>query len=341
MAENITSGMSELSISSADAGQRGPRIIVQGGAFNPYQEPSGRKEDFMTGVKESAKAGYAILTNGGTAVDAVEAAVRELEDNGNFNAGYGSYLNNNGEVECDALIMDGNTLDTGAVMNGRYFRNPVSLAKKIMQDSYHCALSGDGALEFALRHGVRLYDPSKLISERAREKTYKYENFPKTVRTIYPGGPFEEEHDTVSAVAMDAKGNLACAMSSGGIPGKLKGRVGDAALVGCGGYANKHGAATVSGHGESIMKMTLAREVVSMMEEDEGKESKDAQESAEIASKKLLKRIGFCGACGIIAIDKNGKFGREFKTKAMPWASIVGKQMEYGMDPYERKTEFL
>ncbi|XP_028408582.1 isoaspartyl peptidase/L-asparaginase-like [Dendronephthya gigantea] len=329
-------------------GQGGPRIIVQGGAFNPYQDRPGRKEDFMTGVKESAKAGNAILTDGGTAVNAVEAAVRELENNGNFNAGYGSYLNNNGEVECDALIMDGNTLNTGAVMNGRYFRNPVSLAKKIMEDSHHCALSGDGALEFALRHVVTLYDPPKLISERAREKICKYEDFPNTVRTIYPGGPFEEEggeyggeYDTVSAVAMDAEGHLACATSSGGIPGKLKGRVGDAALVGCGGYANKHGAATVSGHGESIMKMTLAREVVSMMEENEEKEPKDAQESAEIASKNLLDYNKYCGACGVIAIDKNGKFGRKFTTKAMPWASIVGKQMEYGMDPNERKTEFL
>ncbi|CAB4025766.1 isoaspartyl peptidase L-asparaginase-like, partial [Paramuricea clavata] len=210
-------------------GSISPRIIVQGGAYRSM--PCDKKDEYKKETKESARKGYAILMqNGGTAVEAVEAAVRELEDNGYFNAGYGSLLNNDREVECDAMIMEGHTLKCGAVISGRHFKNPVSLSKIIMYESPHCVLSGDGALEFA---GIKKFPtckPEELISEQAREKVkVSYKNYLDYVKYYYDGKPIGEETgdtlsavamdtdghgDTVSAVAMDTNGHLACAMST-------------------------------------------------------------------------------------------------------------------------------
>ncbi|XP_028408594.1 isoaspartyl peptidase/L-asparaginase-like [Dendronephthya gigantea] len=332
MAESITSGTSNLSISSSSATERErarereikPRILVQAGAFSHVL--CDIDKEYKRAPKSAAKEGYYILRNGGTAVDAVETAVRVLEDNGYCNAGFGSYLNNNNEVECDALIMDGDTLKNGAVMAGRHFRNPVSLAKKIMKDCHHSALSGEGALEFARKCSFPCYDQDELISKYSRDKTQEvnYENMPEFIEHHYPGKP-QMAMDTVTAVAMDADGKMACAVSTGGIAGKLKGRVGDVPMVGCGGYANKSGAATTTGHGESIIKMTLARDVVSMMEA-----GTNAQTSADNAVRKLLDTIGNLGAGGVIAIDKDGNFGKACRTEKMPWASIMAFRVMQG-----------
>ncbi|CAB3981311.1 isoaspartyl peptidase L-asparaginase-like [Paramuricea clavata] len=179
--------------------------------------PPDNKWEYKRATKESARKGYDILMNGGTAVEAVEAAVRDLENNEYFNAGYGSLLNNDGEVECDAMIMEGHTLRYGAVISGRHFKNPVSLSKIIMYESSHCALSGDGALQFAQRKGFPKCDPGELISELAREKVkVSYEDYLGYVKYYYGSKPLgKETHDTVSAVAMDTYGHLACAMSTG------------------------------------------------------------------------------------------------------------------------------
>ncbi|CAB4041961.1 isoaspartyl peptidase L-asparaginase, partial [Paramuricea clavata] len=136
---------------------------------------------------------------GGTAVDAVEAAVRVLEDNVFFNAGYGSVLNRNGEVECGAMIMEGHTLNNGAVISGRHFKNPVSLSKEIMYESSCCALSGDGALEFAREKNFPICKPEELIH---------------TPGPTPADGPDTSRTDTVAAVAIDANGHLACATST-------------------------------------------------------------------------------------------------------------------------------
>ncbi|XP_028392653.1 isoaspartyl peptidase/L-asparaginase-like [Dendronephthya gigantea] len=264
--------------------------------------------------------------NGGSAVDAVEAAVRVLEDNEYFNAGYGSALNNDGEVECDAMIMNGSALSTGAVISGRYFRNPVSLAKKIMNDTHHCALSGEGALNYAIEQGFPICDPNQLITKRARDSQIRYSDFVDYVR-FRLGHPVQ---DTVSAVARDANGRFACAVSTGGIAGsRLKGRVSDAAIVGCGGYANEHGAATTSGQGEYLMKMTLAREVVYMMES-----GMNAQVAAENALRKMRNRFQVSeGLGGVIAIDKDGNVGKACTTDYMGWASVNGDRMANGLNP--------
>ncbi|XP_028392649.1 isoaspartyl peptidase/L-asparaginase-like [Dendronephthya gigantea] len=296
------------------------QIIVQGSAFCrdlPELWSDISEVEYMEIIKDSAGEGHRILRDGGSAVDAVEAAVRVLEDNEYFNAGYGSTLNNDGEVECNAMIMDGSTLNTGAVISGRYFRNPVSLAKKIMNDTHHCALSGEGALNYAIEQGFPTCGPNQLITQRQRNLQKRYSDFMNYVR-VRLGLPVNPT-DTVSAVARDANGRLACAVSTGGIAGSLKGRVSDAAMVGCGGYANEHGAATTSGQGEILMKMTLAREVVYMMES-----GMNAQEAAENALRKMRDQFEQSGLGGVIAIDKDGNVGKACTTDYMGWASVNG-----------------
>ena len=341
--ENLTPAM-ERNIS--------PSIIVQGGAYS--QMLGHLTEEYEKVTKESAKTGYKKLMENKTAVEAVEVAVRVFEDNPCFNAGHGSYLNCEREVECDAMIMEGHTLNSGAVIGGRHFRNPISLCREIMSESEHCALSGEGALKFARDKNFPTVKPEELISSYA--VNIGRSSYQEYVDYHYRGKPvqaheteFDKEYkqyvkenfgeipptyDTVSAVAMDSKGNLACAMSTGGIAGKLKGRVGDAPLIGCGAYANKTGGATVTGVGESIMKMTLGREVVYNMENGQ-----DAQTAAENALRKMKDTVGDHG--GVIAIDKNGAFGKTFNTEKMVWASIKNNTLQFGLKENEVKTEQL
>ena len=325
--------------SATAEGNVAPRIIVQGGAFSPDMK-NHRNEEYKRATKEAAKEGHAVLMNGGTAVDAVEAAVRVLESNENFNAGRGAFLNNEREVECDAMIMEGGNLNTGAVMSGKYFLHPVSLAKKIMLESPHCALSGDGALTFARKKNFPIYDPNQLIPQEAKQQlNVSYENYLEWVEIYYGGLPLQKYTpptlDTVSAVARDTNGIFACATSTGGIPGKWKGRVGDAPLIGCGGYANKNGSATCAGHGESIMKVTLARQVVDNM-----KDGQSAEESAKSALENMENDVK--GRGGIIAIDRNGNYGKAFSdTLQMVWASIEGDTLTFGMEKDESKDEPL
>ncbi|CAB4009448.1 isoaspartyl peptidase L-asparaginase-like [Paramuricea clavata] len=220
-----------------------PRIIVQSGAYYILLFGERYREQILDELSQAAQNGYDLLTEGRTAVDAVEEAVRLLEDSKYFNAGHGSLLNNEGEVECDAMIMDGHTMETGAVMGARHFSNPVSLSRKIMEESYHCALSGEGALRFAERIGYPICDPKDLIEEEIKKRssdlnlTYKrYSDIIKCyiLGEALPDNPENNESeqpptssdaalrvrdtfDTVSAVALDSNGHFACATSTGNI----------------------------------------------------------------------------------------------------------------------------
>ncbi|CAB4030105.1 isoaspartyl peptidase L-asparaginase-like, partial [Paramuricea clavata] len=315
--------------SQAKEGKPSPCIIVQGGGYCAKISEHHLAKEYEQVTKKSAKDGYTILMNGGSAVDAVEAAVRVFEDSEYFNAGRGSSLNCFGEVECDAMIMDGHEMKTGAVMTVGRFLNPVSLSRKVMDESKHCALSAEGALEFARMINFPFCNPRELKGKNPNQNINvsnpEYDDFKKN---RYMGEAVLETGDTVSAVAMDVNGHLACATSSGGIAGKLKGRVGDVPLVGCGGYANEYGAATTTGDGECIMKMTLARDVVYNMES-----GKDAQVSAEEALNRMKTRVN--GNGGVIAINKDGKFGKACNTTDMVWASVEERKLEFGMNPAE------
>ncbi|XP_046853556.1 isoaspartyl peptidase/L-asparaginase-like isoform X2 [Xenia sp. Carnegie-2017] len=307
-----------------------PAIIVMGGVYSTRL--SKHISECCKTLKESAREGYKILMNDGTAVDAVEKAVSILEDCDLFMIGRGSPLNSEGEVECDAMIMDGDTLKTGAVISGRNFKNPVFVARKIMEKTQHCALSGDGALKFAQNNGLDWCEPNELLN---RQKVLPPEYFKDYAKYFMEEGPFPadapdfgpEETDTcdcAGAVAIDRDGKLACATSTGGIAGQLKGRISDTALVGCGGYANEKGAAAVNGLGEKLIKLNLARQVVIEIENENS-----AQEAVQSAVNLVQQRQN--GLAGGIAIDRHGNIGKAFKNDLMPWVSIKNDEMKLGL----------
>ncbi|KAK7902149.1 hypothetical protein WMY93_018918 [Mugilogobius chulae] len=257
-------------------------LVVHGGAWAIPDELAAAS---VSGVKAAACDGFSVLKKGGSALDAVEAAVRSLEDNNVFNAGHGAVLNSEGEVELDAIIMDGKTLGSGAVSSVKNIANPVSLARAVMEKTDHVMLTSRGANLFA----------ESIVREDFNAKW---------------------AHDTVGAVAVDSDGNVACATSTGGIRNKMVGRVGDSPVIGCGGYAdNFSGAVSCTGHGESILKVTLARLVISYMEQ-----GKSVEEASERALKYMGDRVH--GAGGAIVVTPSGQWAATFTTERMAWAAV-------------------
>jgi len=244
-------------------------LVVHGGA-KPIPRES--QPDFQRGTAAAADAGRAVLEAGGTAVDAVTAAVSVLESDPTFNAGYGSVLNEDGEVECDAAIMDGATLDAGAVAGARTLRHPIDVASRLLREPT-VLLVGDGADRFARLNGGATCEPRELISPDQAAS----------------GG------DTVGCVALDSRGDLAAATSTGGLDGKHRGRVGDSAVIGSGLYAdNELGAISLSGTGEHIIRLVLAARIL---------DERDSPHAIDDALTRL-GRIG--GEGGIILLDPSG-----------------------------------
>ena len=281
-------------------------IVVHGGA-GAWVLDSDRLREGVAACREAARAGHAVLLAGGGALDAVETAVHILEDCPALDAGRGSYLNANGEVEMDALIMDGRSLDLGAVAAIQRVRHPISLAREVMEQTPHAFLVGAGADAFADRIGFPRCAVEELLGETA---------------VVAPSpGPLG---DTVGAVALDAQGNLAAATSTGGTRQKLPGRVGDSPLVGSGGYAdNRTAGVSATGHGESLMKILISKQVC-----DYVATGLSAQAACEAAIKLLTERTG--GEGGLIALDAAGRVGVAFNTAAMPHAYVVGEALGEG-----------
>lgn len=254
-------------------------LIIHGGAksIRPHRETANRQ-----GCLAAAQAGCRVLRDSGTSLEAVEAVVRVLEDDPVFNAGYGSVLNAEGAVEMDAALMDGTSLDIGAVAAIQGIRNPISVARLLLRET-PVLLVADGAMRYAREHGAKLC---------AREMMISHEQFRSVAQS---------NHDTVGCVARDVSGAIAVGTSTGGLTGKLAGRVGDSPLPGCGFYADDmRGGAALSGDGESIAKMMLAAHVMQQLE------IVSAQSAATSAIERL-SRIG--GEAGAIVIDKSGQFG--------------------------------
>ncbi|MSP37793.1 MAG: peptidase T [Deltaproteobacteria bacterium] len=271
-----------------------PSIIVHGGA-GPIKDDSLVAR--LNGCKAAALAGWKILVAGGTALDAAEAAVVVLEDNPLFNAGTGSTLNSLGNVEMDAAIMEGQSLRAGAVAAVSGIKNPIKLARRVLEDGRHVMLAGAGALRFARGIGFPECDPDALIvaSEKIR---------------------WDAKHGTVGCVAFDAGGKLAVATSTGGIFNKLPGRVGDSPLIGCGTYADNYGAASCTGYGEAIMRLVLAKTAVDFL-----RNGNDAQNAAVHVIAELAAKLSSTG--GIILIDSSGKIGFARNTTHMPVCAIT------------------
>ncbi len=284
-------------------------MIVHGGA---WAIPDAEVEAHLQGVSAALDAGWRVLIAGGSALDACEVAVRVLEDDPTFDAGVGSFLNANGEVELDAAMMDGRTLQAGAVAAVQRVRNPVHLARHVMQ-SEHVLLVGVGAERLAAEAGVPLCDPRTLIIPRERARWERVRANPSLA-----GGAEFRGHDTVGALARDARGDLAVAISTGGTLNKLPGRVGDSPLVGCGFYAdNEAGACCATGHGESIMRVVLSKSVV-----DDLAAGASAAAAARRAIETLARRTG--GAAGCIVLRPDGSIGLYHNTPRMAHAYRCG-----------------
>ncbi|WP_211236779.1 isoaspartyl peptidase/L-asparaginase family protein [Sporocytophaga myxococcoides] len=293
-------------------------LLIHGGAGN-FKESDlspGQQRVYEKYLHEAVEEGYKILEEGGSSLDAVEAAVKIMEDAPVFNAGKGSVLNKEGHVEMDASIMSGKDLKAGAVAMVRHVKNPISAARMVMEKSNHVLLAGSGADEYARSIGMEMKDESYFITPSSLEQWKKANE-----RVPDPKGI--DKHGTVGAVALDLHGNLAAATSTGGILNKLTGRIGDSPIIGAGTYAdNNTCAVSATGHGEYFIRLTVARSIAALMEYK--------KISLELAVNEViqdrLSKLG--GNGGVIAVDKNGNFSIDHNTTGMFRAWKTEKKCE-------------
>ncbi|XP_041467690.1 isoaspartyl peptidase/L-asparaginase-like [Lytechinus variegatus] len=303
-----------------------PVIIVHGGAGDIAE---GREGAVYPGIQEAAREGYKILQDG-TALDAVERAVCCLEDNPQFNAGYGSKLNAAGELEMDAIVMEGKSLKSGAVSCVRDIKNPIKLARTVLEKTEHDFLIGKGLEAFIDEHGLTRTPPSELISERAINllESMKGTDYLSEVKREVRK---QTEHDTVGAVALDRFGNIACGTSTGGLTGQRVGRVGDSPLIGCGAYCdNAVGGVSTTGIGEAIMRIAMAARIILYMEH-----GMTGEAAAKKALEMMKERTGY--KSGAIVLGADGQPSPVFTTSGLPWASVKNGRISYGV----RKGDIL
>ncbi len=290
-----------------------PVLIVHGGAWDI---PAAQHEAHLDGMGAALASGRRVLEGGGSALDAVEATLSIMEEDPTFDAGRGSCLNTDGSVEMDASIMDGRDLSAGAVAALRNFLHPIRIARQVMERTEHVLLAGEGAATFARQAGFEPVDPMVLLTEREQERLRalrKDEGF----RTPYAFGRERDDgsdqarRGTVGAVARDRRRDIAAATSTGGTPKKIPGRVGDSPLIGCGTYAdNRAGGVSVTGWGESIIRVGTARTVI-----DHLRAGRSAEEAAKLALGELGGQIKGLG--GVIVIDSAGRLAAPYNTPQM------------------------
>lgn len=310
-----------------------PVIVIHGGAgtiLKSQMTPDAEKK-YTEGLKQALEKGYEILKKGGSSLDAVEAAVNVLEDNPLFNAGKGAVFTNEGRNELDAAIMNGKTLDAGSVAGVTVIRNPITAARAVMEKSEHVMMVGPGAEKFAKAQGITIVDPSYFYTESRwnslqrikREDSLKTQldhadTSAKQSHSYTNPDDKNWKYGTVGAVALDSKGNLAAATSTGGMTNKKFGRVGDAPLIGIGTYANNATCAiSCTGWGEYFIRLVMAKSISDMMEF--GKMSLDAA-----GQEMVMKRLPALGDQdkekadgGLIAVDKKGNISMPFNSEGM------------------------
>jgi L-asparaginase / beta-aspartyl-peptidase len=310
-----------------------PVLVIHGGA---WAMPDAMVDAHIRGVNNALAAGWHVLERGGAALDAVEEAVVIMEDDETFDAGRGSFLNRDGKVQLDALIMDGATLRAGGVGCVERLRNPVRAARKVLSESPHVYFVGEGAEKFAAEHGISLCDNKDLIIPREVERLREYqagaalrsENSSPDGNDLF--APLSDDmtisHDTVGAVALDGNGNIAAATSTGGTLNKAPGRLGDSSLIGCGCYANNESAAvSTTGWGEPIMKLVLAKWTADRIQAGNLPEW-----SAQEAMNYLKQRLN--GHGGIIVLNPEGHIGIAHNTPRMAWAYKTIHKEEAGIE---------
>ena len=293
-------------------------IAIHGGSgtLNKEDFSPEREQEVRQTLENAVRAGHAILSAGGTSLDAITRAITLLEDSPHFNAGKGAVFNSEGKNELDASIMDGASLDAGAVAAVHNVRNPVLLARAVMTASPHVMLMGEGAEKFGRQHGIEFEDDAYFYTE------YRWQQLQKAQASPDPSASFLSESpdhwfSTVGAVALDSQGNLAAATSTGGMTNKQWGRVGDSPIIGAGTYAdNRSCAVSATGHGEYFIRATVARNICSRVE----LQGQDLGQAANEVVMGQLVEMG--GSGGVIAVDRQGQIALTFNTPGMYRASI-------------------
>jgi beta-aspartyl-peptidase (threonine type) len=272
---------------------------IERGQMTPQNEQAHRD-----GLEQALRAGYGVLQKGGASLDAVEAAIRVLEDNPLFNAGKGAVFTHEGTNELDAAIMDGRTLKAGAVAGVMHIKNPIALARLVMEKSPHVMLDGEGAERFAKEMGMPLVEQKYFFTKE------RWDALQKIKKGSAPPSE-QEKHGTVGAVALDQAGNLAAGTSTGGMTNKEHGRIGDSPIIGAGTYAdNRTCAVSCTGDGEYFIREVAAHDVSALMD------YKGA--SLGEAAQSVIDKIGKLGGTGgLIAIDRAGNVAMPFNTSGM------------------------
>jgi len=295
---------------------------IDRGSMTPEKE-----KEYRRGLEQSMKTGAAILKEGGSSLDAVEACVRILEDNPLFNAGRGAVFTSAGTNEMDAAIMDGKTLKAGSVVSLKHIRNPIRLARLIMEKSPHVMMSGQGAEAFARENGIQLVDPKYFFTQERWDALQRVKKAPPK-NGEKSAVSDQDHHGTVGAVAMDGHGNLAAATSTCGTTNKLPGRVGDSPIIGAGTYANNATCAvSATGDGEYFIRATVAHEVSALIE-NKGMSVRDAAEAA------LAKVAQLGGTGGMIAMDRSGNVAMPFNTSGM-YRGLMNRDGTFQIDIYK------
>jgi L-asparaginase / beta-aspartyl-peptidase len=298
-----------------------PVLVVHGGA---WAIPDDMVEAHLNGVRNAIVAGWQAMSKGAAALDAVEEAVVVMEDDETFDAGRGSFLNRDGKVQLDAFIMEGSTLRGGGVGGVERLRNPIRAARKILSESPHVYFVAEGAERFAADHGITLCDNEELVIPREVERLREFQaRAAKDAPDLFAP---TISHDTVGAVALDRGGNIAAATSTGGTLNKAPGRLGDSSLIGCGCYAdNESAAASLTGWGEPIMKLVLAKWAADRVL------AGNAPEWVSLEAMNYLKtRVN--GHGGIILLDAKGRLGIAHNTPRMAWAFKTAKREASGIE---------
>ena len=288
-----------------------PVLVVHGGA---WAIPDEMVEPHLKGVGQALDQGWRVLERGGTALDAVQAAIVAMEDDETFDAGRGSFLTRDGRVQLDALMMDGATLRAGGVGCVERIRNPILAARLVLEKSPHVYFVAEGAERFAEEHGMKLCRNEDLVIEREIQRLKQAQAKEAAGHPDLTFAGPGTSHDTVGAVALDAGGNIAAGTSTGGTLNKAPGRVGDSSLIGCGCYAdNLSAAASCTGWGEPIMKLVLAKWAADRVRTG-GAPDAVASEAMFYLQQRLQ------GHGGMILLDQRGRFGIAHNTPRMAWA---------------------
>ena len=290
-------------------------LVIHGGAgtIAPSRMTMAIERDLRTGLQRSLEAGYGILKNGGSSLDAVVAAVRVMEDDPLFNAGRGAVFTSAGTNEMDAAIMDGKTLKAGSVGGLKHVRNPITLARAVMDQSPHVMFVGEGAEAFARQIGIELVDEKYFYTEERWNALQRVQKAEAEARTTGKESAVSDQdrHGTVGAAALDQAGNLAAATSTGGNTNKRPGRLGDTPIIGAGTYANNRTCAmSGTGDGEYFMRLVAGHEISALMEHRGLPLAQAAQAVVD-----QITKMG--GAAGLIAIDRNGNVALPFNTAGM------------------------